>query len=631
MVQFLTNLAQLGKGLTTMAVTSSNSTKTAATKAAPSNSGDGNKTAATKTSSGKGLKGFFNSGLFKFLFACVIVFFAFKFYTHWVNEESYDSAKQLQTELNKAVNQYTDSEGYVDEGNVTAFQNAAYKCVQNYKGKRVKSKGKTDAGVWVEFDGGLTMVIEPPIKGLLNASLSSTTVIKYLEPHEFSDEAQSFVDMIGNTPNTFASKFSNARVDSKEGGGVTIKTVENMGVANTQQIIVWFGHGGYSSSLGSYLTLGELVDANRMVNDESYYSLFNSKELIMRPVFKGLGKTISYVAITPEFVSKHVKNLDGALVYLVCCESGRDSKLAQAFQKAGADTVIGFNKKVQITWAARFSQAFAQALCTPNANGTYPHVSTAKTTAESQVGESTVVNGNGGGKPVIFGNQTYCFQATTTAKRTTSTPSSASSSASSSTSTNKSSTESTTKSQSAAATTSSNKNQSTGSTTSTNKNSASAASANKSSTSTTNSAKSQNTGNAGNATNNQSNTNKSQNNGQTAPTPSTTIKESDLIGYWSPDINATEPIIVQFYKENGQLRYHYYRVLRGDGSGFNIAFEKTTFEFNSGRVELFANQGRCMCVIDGTNTSKLGFYLEDIGKGTITKDSDGEIFHRVQQ
>ena len=89
---------------------------------------------------------------------------------------------------------------------------------------------------------------------------------------------------------------------------------------------------------------------------------------------------------------------------------------------------------------------------------------------------------------------------------------------------------------------------------------------------------------------------------------------------------------MQFYKDNGQLCYHYYRVLLGDGSGHNIGFEHTTFEYYSGRVVLYANQGTCQCLIDGTN-NKVGiaFYLDSIKKGYITNQETGELFYRVQQ
>ena len=112
--------------------------------------------------------------------------------------------------------------------------------------------------------------------------------------------------------------------------------------------------------------------------------------------------------------------------------------------------------------------------------------------------------------------------------------------------------------------------------------------------------------------------------------PESVITEDQLIGYWSPDINTAEPIIVQFYKENGQLKYHHYRVLLGDGGGHNIDFERTGFEFTSGYVEFWGNQGRCNCVNELTGTSRLGFYLFDIDKGVIDEQATGERYYRVE-
>ncbi|MBR4163829.1 MAG: hypothetical protein IKR11_09930 [Solobacterium sp.] len=116
---------------------------------------------------------------------------------------------------------------------------------------------------------------------------------------------------------------------------------------------------------------------------------------------------------------------------------------------------------------------------------------------------------------------------------------------------------------------------------------------------------------------------------QTAPMPDHEIQISEILGKWSPDINAAEPEIIEFYLDNGVLKYDYYTILLGNGNGFNIKNETTKFEYNNGLVSFYGNQGNCYCLGSDNMTAYISFYLDQIAYGYITVQRDGEIFYRV--
>lgn len=117
--------------------------------------------------------------------------------------------------------------------------------------------------------------------------------------------------------------------------------------------------------------------------------------------------------------------------------------------------------------------------------------------------------------------------------------------------------------------------------------------------------------------------------GQTAPTPSHVVQESEIIGCWSPDVNAQQPIFIDFFYQDGKLQYDYYQMVLGDGSGIGLANGHTKFEYNNGDVVFYGNQGTCQCLVTGSDKVYIAFYLDAIADGLIVDQEDGERFYYV--
>ena len=76
----------------------------------------------------------------------------------------------------------------------------------------------------------------------------------------------------------------------------------------------------------------------------------------------GLGTP--YYCVTPAFVQAYVGDLEGAVVFLGTCYSGKDDTLANAFLDKGAAAVLGYTDEVYIPYEmltrSFFFEAFSQ-------------------------------------------------------------------------------------------------------------------------------------------------------------------------------------------------------------------------------------------------------------------------------
>lgn len=71
-----------------------------------------------------------------------------------------------------------------------------------------------------------------------------------------------------------------------------------------------------------------------------------------------------YFWIMPSFFEEHYKNneLNGAIVYLGCCDGYKNDRLVKSFKNAGAECVIGNSETVYTWYNARMQDAFIYSL-----------------------------------------------------------------------------------------------------------------------------------------------------------------------------------------------------------------------------------------------------------------------------
>lgn len=116
-------------------------------------------------------------------------------------------------------------------------------------------------------------------------------------------------------------------------------------------------------------------------------------------------------------------------------------------------------------------------------------------------------------------------------------------------------------------------------------------------------------------------------NHQTAPMPDALFSAADLLGNWVDDPASETPLVLNFYMENGEIKYKLYKILLGNNIGMNTANEYTAFGYAEGRVEIMANQGSVCCM---TNTAEayMCLYYGFYGKDTMVNQEGGSKFYR---
>ena len=145
--------------------------------------------------------------------------------------------------------------------------------------------------------------------------------------------------------------------DDLDNAAVTPEILKNIG---DYDVIVFEGHGGYSSATHAFLITGQAYT-------DDYYSAnladFQNGNLI--------ATTDGRVAVTAGFFEKYLPadSLDGALVYLATCNSCRDRVLVDAFLNKGAQAVYANDGTIYTVYNYAMLERILGQLC--GKNGTF--------------------------------------------------------------------------------------------------------------------------------------------------------------------------------------------------------------------------------------------------------------------
>ena len=332
------------------------------------------------------------------------------------------------------------------------------------------------------------------------------------------------------------------------------------------------------------------------------------------------GDPDSHLAITPSFVKRYVRNMNGSVVYLCACSTGEDSQLADAFLDNGATAVFGNTGSISHVYNVAMLQGVLTTFLTPDENGNYPTLSKSLSTAKKNIGndsaeylehvgaDANFIESQRNVKVKLFGGTEagdLKVQADSTSKgKTQDKPAESSSSSGSTSSSSGSNTgkEAESKSSEPSGGSSANsglpatENQSSGST-------GGGASANSGSSASSNE--------------------------QTAPMPETTLTNDMIVGLWSPDPNAEEPRYIDFHAQGDLVIYDYYSLIDSRALGRPQPSAPVKFEFCNGVVDMMLNQGRCSCLTKDSSGVYNSFYIDEMANDVIYDQETGTAWHRV--
>ena len=465
----------------------------------------------------------------------------------------------------------------------------------------VSSYTVDDNSVYYKFENGLSYLYIAAPEGTDGLSTDSEATISSVETTGRLDSVAA-ISTVTSAFSATSSKWSAST--AKTPSNITLAGLKELG--GKQQLLIWAGHGGYNRKTGSVLDTGidsDLSDKSQLIE------IKNDRATIVNVA----GDPDSHLAITPSFVKRYVRNMNGSVVYLCACSTGEDSQLADAFLDNGATAVFGNTGSISHVYNVAMLQGVLTAFLTPDENGSYPTLSKALSTAKKTVGDDSAeylervgadanfIESQRNVKVKLFGGTEagdLKVQADSTSKGKTTTGDTSSGSTSSS-STGKE--------------TESKSSESSGGSSA---NSGLPATESKPSGSTSGGA-SANSGSSASSS------------GQTAPMPESTLTNDMIVGLWSPNPNAEEPRYIDFHATGDLVTYDYYSLIDSRALGRPQPSAPVRFEFCNGVVDMMLNQGRCSCLTKDSNGVYISFYIDEMANDVIYDQETGTAWHRV--
>ena len=465
----------------------------------------------------------------------------------------------------------------------------------------VSSYTADDNSVYLKFENGLSYLYIAAPEGTDGLSTDSEATISSVETTGRLDSVAA-ISTVTSAFSATSSKWSAST--AKTPSNITLGGLKELG--GKQQLLIWAGHGGYNRKTGSVLDTG--IDSD-LSDKAQLIEIKNDRATIVNVA----GDPDSHLAITPSFVKRYVRNMNGSVVYLCACSTGEDSQLADAFLDNGATAVFGNTGSISHVYNVAMLQGVLTAFLTPDENGSYPTLSKALSTAKKTVGDDSAeylervgadanfIESQRNVKVKLFGGTEagdLKVQADSTSKGKTTTGDTSSGSTSSS-STGKE--------------TESKSSESSGGSSA---NSGLPATESKPSGSTSGGA-SANSGSSASSS------------GQTAPMPESTLTNDMIVGLWSPNPNAEEPRYIDFHATGDLVTYDYYSLIDSRALGRPQPSAPVRFEFCNGVVDMMLNQGRCSCLTKDSNGVYISFYIDEMANDVIYDQETGTAWHRV--
>ena len=471
----------------------------------------------------------------------------------------------------------------------------------------VSSYTADDNSVYFKFENGLSYLYIAAPEGTDALSTDSEATVCSVETTGRADSLAA-ISTVTSAFSATSSKWSAST--AKTPSNITLAGLKELG--GKQQLLIWAGHGGYNRKTGSVLDTG--IDSD-LSDKAQLIEIKNDRATIVNVA----GDPDSHLAITPSFVKRYVRGMNGSVVYLCACSTGEDSQLADAFLDNGATAVFGNTGSISHVYNVAMLQGVLTAFLTPDENGNYPTLSKSLSTAKKNIGDDSAeylervgadanfIESQRNVKVKLFGGTEagdLKVQATSTSKGKTQDKPAERSSSSGSTSTSNSS--------------------NTGKETESESNESNGGSSANSGLPATESKPSESTG--GSSANSGSSASSS---GQTAPMPETSLTIDMIVGLWSPDQNAQEPRYIDFLAKGDLVTYDYYSLIDSRSLGRPQPSAPVKFEFCSGVVDMMLNQGRCSCRTRDSSGVYISFYIDEMANDVIYDQETGTAWHRV--
>lgn len=252
------------------------------------------------------------------------------YYFDYPTDEALDLVSMAQLLFQQTLNPYSDENGFISPADVPAVVEQAEAIVQTmYNRGEVLAYQVYDTHVRAKFSCGLTMIFAPPLADV-DANGGDVSVYTF---QPFYDHYHEVVDPYLDFPDQAAqllhSSFSNYTWNGNNDESAV--TLESICRFEPNEVVLWHGHGGYDETIGPFLVTGERYDRERMMEQAYFEDAVCDRVIVCMD---------NRMAFTAAYVDEHCGSMEGSFLYLGSCDSGRDSRLADAFLRKGATAVV---------------------------------------------------------------------------------------------------------------------------------------------------------------------------------------------------------------------------------------------------------------------------------------------------
>ena len=272
--------------------------------------------------------------------------------------------QRINNEISSVENVFLNGQEYIALDEKDELLSDVYQAVNQIDEVVYCEKG--DYEVYMVLDNGIGMHYQAPISDL--ASNGAELEVYTYQPHydEFTDSTLKLKDLGGSLGDK-KGEYPDKAVDQLEKLDITANkanrfynkevTLELLKQNQQNSVIVWIGHGGYSTDTHSTLLLTvEFTDAlYRKYKDD-----FDNHRLEVVH-----SSPVNTICVTPAFFDYYLDDdaLENSIIYLGSCHSGHDDVLISTLLGKGAATVYWNSDAIFQQYNNKMCRSVMDALC----------------------------------------------------------------------------------------------------------------------------------------------------------------------------------------------------------------------------------------------------------------------------
>lgn len=241
----------------------------------------------------------------------------------------------IKNEINNIDEKYKTDSGYILQEDVNTVLNEVSEYAEaKLQQGLIKEYGVEENCVWITLLSGIEFIYIPNVEGVDSVDIS--TYQPCLHTYSTDIQERSKVATDGSATKIQKRIDDYYFVNNYDNEEITLDTIKNIG---DNEVVIWHGHGIYTSKYHSILQTSVKLDETRFLLDPFYYvkNIGYTDEYLSGSI---VCTNDGYVCVTYKFIEKYLKNLENSFIYLGVCSSGVDNVLANSFISKGASTVF---------------------------------------------------------------------------------------------------------------------------------------------------------------------------------------------------------------------------------------------------------------------------------------------------